>query len=476
MAKKPPKKNSPPKGDEVQSEGGVGLDPVQAEDSSEVIDAVDARVIDAIQDANGEDTQEPEAIKTGEILPPAEPMAWGVGDAVEEVVRETLRLEAGEVGRRGIPVGALSKIRGRKPELERIMRGVVKIPPGLSTLNEDGSVTTKRGKRENIEIYDFRRPYRVSRDRMRTLEALYDRLVKMLEGWLVGRLRTQVEIAVEEVSQVSYGEFTNSLENPCAAFIFDVHGSGGQHGVINIEMGLAYHIVDRLFGGDGRTVDMRRPLTKVERMAIRPLAERVGGALTDIWQGLVTLDVDIREFQSMPDMLKTSARDESVLLATLTVSAAIRGRGDTPTVVDDPRATGRIQVVLPFAVLDQFLMNSNKRNVRDMPGTEEELARARLVAEGGLRVSRTVVAARLPEFSMTLEELAYLRVGDVVPTGISVETPLRVLVGEAERYLAVPGKVGRRMAARITAQVAEEVHWAGREAIEAIDNEVTWLS
>ena len=31
--------------------------------------------------------------------------------------------------------------------------------------------------------YDFRRPHRMSKERLRTLEAMYEQVVKTLEGW-----------------------------------------------------------------------------------------------------------------------------------------------------------------------------------------------------------------------------------------------------------------------------------------------------
>lgn len=83
-------------------------------------------------------------------------------------------------------------------------------------------------------MYDFRRPHRVSKERLRTLEAMYERLVKSLEGWLIGRVRGQVELSLQSVEQFSFGEFVLSLPTPCASYIFDVRDTGGQQGVIDL--------------------------------------------------------------------------------------------------------------------------------------------------------------------------------------------------------------------------------------------------
>ena len=77
----------------------------------------------------------------------------------------------------------------------------------------------------DVQVYDFRRPHRVSKERLRTLEAMYERLVKGLEAWLISRVRGQIEVRLQSVEQFSFGEFTLSLPMPCSAYIFDIAGT-----------------------------------------------------------------------------------------------------------------------------------------------------------------------------------------------------------------------------------------------------------
>src|SRR3990170_3417236 len=76
----------------------------------------------------------------------------------------------------------------------------------------------RKGAIDQVSLYDFRRPHRVSKERLRTLEAMYERLVKSLEGWLISRVRGQVELTLQGVEQFSFGEFTLSLPTPCATY------------------------------------------------------------------------------------------------------------------------------------------------------------------------------------------------------------------------------------------------------------------
>jgi flagellar motor switch protein FliM len=58
---------------------------------------------------------------------------------------------------------------------------------------------SRSASRREVHLYDFRRPHRVSKERLRTLEAMYERLVKSLEGWILGRVRGHIELNLHGV-------------------------------------------------------------------------------------------------------------------------------------------------------------------------------------------------------------------------------------------------------------------------------------
>jgi flagellar motor switch protein FliM len=138
----------------------------------------------------------------------------------------------------------------------------------------------------DVQVYDWRRPHRVSKERLRTLEAMYERLVKGLEAWLVQRVRGQMEVRLQSVEQFSFGEFTLSLPMPCSSFIFDIANTG-QRGVIDI--GPEFSTPSSIgFGGEGGGAALTRTLTPIERMAVRSVADRMprarrSGRITCRW-------------------------------------------------------------------------------------------------------------------------------------------------------------------------------------------------
>jgi flagellar motor switch protein FliM len=286
----------------------------------------------------------------------------------------------------------------------------------------------------DVQVYDFRRPHRVSREKLRALEAMYERLVKSFEGWLVARVRDSIELSLQSVEQISFGEFLLSLPVPCSSFIVDIRH--GQQGVVDFGREFSYFLVDRLFGGSGGATPAipDRALTPIERMAIRVVGDRLLALVAEIWQDQVPLELSIGGFETIPEIIQANQREDPVLV--VNVAATFTG------------ASSLISICLPLGVLEKFFLAGGDRTQRAI-GTTQERDEARAVTESTLRRTRVPVAARLPEFRLSMRDVLELQPGSVLSTGIPTDAPLSVLVGTQPRFTAGAGKVGHSRAVRI---------------------------
>ena len=290
------------------------------------------------------------------------------------------------------------------------------------------------GPDPDAQPYDFRRPHRVSRERLRTLEAMYERMVKGLEQWLVSRLRGHVELRLQSVEQFAYAEFAMALPSPCASYVFDVRNAGAQ-GVVDVGHEFAFFLVDRLFGGSGQTPAPGRTLSPVERLAVRTVAERACQLLEEVWRDHVTLDLLVTGFESSPEILQVANREEPVLVANVEVTAG--------------GASSLLVLCLPFGVLEKFFQGGGPRRVGGVAGSGAERDASRLRTELALRATPVAVSVRLPSFPLTLRELAAIVPGQVLDTGVPRDAELTVLVGGQPRFAGSAGRVGRRLAVRL---------------------------
>lgn len=286
-----------------------------------------------------------------------------------------------------------------------------------------------------VQVYDFRRPHRVSRERLRALEAMYERLAKALESWLIARLRGQVELRLTGIEPIGFGEFIMSLPTPCASFLVRVKDSGGLQGVIDIGYGFAYTVVDRLFGGSGEPLLLERSLTTIERQAVRGVVERVVALLEEIWEDHLSLRLELAGFETVPDVIQAVNREDPVLVATL--EATLPGG-----------TTSQLLICLPFVVLDKFFSGAATRRVSVL-GPETERAASRGRTEASVRNARVAVSARLPEFRLPLQAIASLRVGSTLSTGIERDAPVQVFVSGQRRFVGSVGRLGRRLAVHV---------------------------
>ena len=289
----------------------------------------------------------------------------------------------------------------------------------------------------DVQVYDFRRPSRVSKERLRTIEAMYERLVKSLEGWLISRVRGQVEVRLQGIESISFGEFVISLPTPCASYLFDISDSGHQQGVIDIGHEFAFFLVDRLFGGgSAAATTMDRSLTPIERLAVRSVADRIMTLVQEIWSDHVSLDLRLAGFESFPEIMQAVNREDPVLIASLEVRA-----GDLRSL---------ILLCLPLAVLDKFFAGTTRRRINAVAGSERERERSRELTETSLRAASVQVAARLPVFHLPLRALSTLQVGGILSTGIPRSAQLDVLVSGQRRFAGAAGRVGQKLAVRVT--------------------------
>ncbi len=305
----------------------------------------------------------------------------------------------------------------------------------LSNERETSREEAPRTGTPGVRVYDFRRPARISKDRKRSLEAIYEHLAKALEGWLRGRVTDPLTMELQSVEELTFGEFRAGLPSPCASFIVDVNGDAGPQGIIDFGQEFAFFLVDRLLGGTGQPALFERSLTPTERLLARIVAERVTSQLSDAWKDHVEIGLKVAGFESTPEMLQIANREDPVLVATLSVSA-----GDM---------SSPLTLCLPVSVLETFFTSPGARKVPVAQGSSEERKTERENVEGTLRSARIPVRARFKEVPFTLRELASLQIGSVLKTGISTDADLVLMVAGQQRFVASPGKLGGNLAALV---------------------------
>lgn len=303
-----------------------------------------------------------------------------------------------------------------------------------------------RGRKPNAEVipYNFLRPPRISKDRRVQLESIFSRFALAMQSMLSSRLRQPMDVSYS-VEQATFSEYVLSIANPCAAFVFNLGGTEGGQGAVDLSTDLAFYIVDRVFGGPGEGTRMERGLTPLERTVTRGIVDKMLYALREAWQDHVAFNPEITGFESTPDMLQISSHEDNVLVANLEVRAG--------------SFSSLVAMCIPLLALEGFL---GEKTTGRTP-TKQQLSPAqRLSVESSVRGANVNLVARFPTIRLSAREVAQLKVGQVIQTTQPIDGPIELHVNGARRFFGQLGQYRRQLGLKVTDAVPGDTTTAPR--------------
>jgi len=286
-----------------------------------------------------------------------------------------------------------------------------------------------RSRREltDVEVrpYDFKRPERVSKDQMRSLQTLHEAFGRNFGAALSGFLRTIVEVKVATCEQMTYSEFIAGLPNPTSFNLLNAEPLEGQI-CLEISPLIIYPIIDRLLGGTNRELFIpQRPLTAIESRLINKVTDRAIEALTEAWAGIKQLTFSVSGGESNPQLVQIVPPNEVVVVVGFEMKMANRA--------------GTMNLCIPYAVIEPImdeLAAQSWFSTGKVRGSPEYSSRI------GDQLNRAALelTGLLAETSITLRELIDLSVGDVIVTERAATDPVVLCVEGEPKLLAGIGQ------------------------------------
>jgi flagellar motor switch protein FliM len=194
-------------------------------------------------------------------------------------------------------------------------------------------------------------------------------------------------------------------------------------------------MIDRLFGGPGRTPAKTRPLTEIERTIVERISQRMLDLSKEAWENITELTPRVEFIESNPQFAQIVSPMEMVILISLETRV-----GDLE---------GIINFCIPYIVLEPII---EKLSVHYWFARTPKEHKQENVLYLKQKIESAQISFRviLGTTSITVRELLDLQVGDVVPLDRSVNSPLEVLVGNRLKFYAKPGIQNNRLAVQIT--------------------------
>jgi flagellar motor switch protein FliM len=286
--------------------------------------------------------------------------------------------------------------------------------------------------------YDFRRPIKLSREHIRTLQIAFETYARSCGTLLTTRLRVVSSVNLAAIEQLNYDEYVASLNNPTVIAVVSLDPLPGTV-LLEISSSAVMTAIDHLLGGPGGA-QPQRPLTEVEMPLLRGLLERMLGELRYGFATLIDISPKLREIEYNAQFLRAHQQGDAVVVASF----------DMKIGAEECVAS----ICLPFTTILPVLERQETIELTTAERMVRDLAHRNLTA--GLSAAPIDVAVRFRPIRMRTDDIVDLQPGDVVPLGHPVSVPLEITVNETVFAHAVPGNQGARLACLVVPSPKEE--------------------
>jgi flagellar motor switch protein FliM len=278
----------------------------------------------------------------------------------------------------------------------------------------------------------------VSYERLPMLEVVFDRLVRMLTTSLRNFTSDNVEVSLDNINSIRFGDYLNSIPLPAMLVVFKAV-EWDNYGLIVVDSTLIYSIVDVLLGGRKGTAPMRiegRPYTTIERTLIERLAAVVLHDLSTAFDPLSPVTFQFDRLEINPRFATIARPANAAILTKLRIDMEDRG--------------GRLELLLPYATLEPVRELLLQMFMGEKFG-RDSIWENHLVSE--LWLTDVELSAVLDEQTLSLNDVMKFKVGKTMMLNASVEAPVRVVCGGVDLSEGRMGRMGNNIAVRLDSPV-----------------------
>ncbi len=296
--------------------------------------------------------------------------------------------------------------------------------PSNATVQPRRGDSPATGTRHQVHPRHAQKPSLLGADQIAALRSIHETFGRGFATALSAMLRSVVEVKLNSVEQVTFGEFSFRLENPTCFHLLRAEPLDGNL-MLDMSPTILYPIIDRMLGG-GREPGCiaRRPLTEIELRLVARMTTLLLEELRSAWQNLVKLEFSVQRVESNPQLIETVRPNEAVVVISFELKIT--------------ESRGAIQLCIPWKSLEAvrgalagylaFGKPHQPESGNEMSPLGEEFQHS--VVE---------VVAYLAETKISENDILNLRVGDIITTEMAVHTPISVYVAGVPRFHAHPG-------------------------------------
>jgi flagellar motor switch protein FliM len=281
----------------------------------------------------------------------------------------------------------------------------------------------------------------VSYERLPMLEVVFDRLVRMMSTSLRNFTSDNVEVSIDNITSIRFGDYLNSIPLPAMLSVFKAE-EWDNYGLLTVDSALIYSIVDVLLGGRRGTAAMRiegRPYTTIERNLVERLVTVVLSDLSGAFDPLSPVTFRFERLETNPRFATIGRPANAAVLARLRVDMEDRG--------------GRLEVLLPYATLEPVREILLQGFLGEKFG-RDSIWEAHLAGE--LWSTNVPIEAVLDTVEMPLREVLNLKVGSRILLNADINADVTLVCGDLPMFVGKMGRKSGHIAIRISEKMEKD--------------------
>ena len=306
-------------------------------------------------------------------------------------------------------------------------------------------------EQRQITLYDFKRPNRVSKEQLRSIKAIHDKMARNLASNISSLMRSIVEIQLHSVDQMTYGEFLMSLPSPTSFNVFSLKPLDGK-GVIEINPSIVFPMIDRLLGGPGMPFDTNREFTDIELNLLDQILRVITQNMKEIWSPIMDLYPVIEAKESSPNVVQIVAQNEIVIMVVMEIVIG--------------QTSGMMNICYPVISIESLLPKLASRDLMlsETSGRKSRNKELRALIRG----ARIELEAVLGYAKLNMKEILDLEVGDIIKLNRAADDSVMVKVDGREKFVAEFGVKRYRRCIKIKEKLKTE-HDEIKEILEMLE-------
>lgn len=269
----------------------------------------------------------------------------------------------------------------------------------------------------------------VNYERLPMLDIVFDRLVRLMSTSLRNLTSDNVEVSLDQVSTVRFGDYMNSIPLPAMLSVFKAE-EWDNNGLLVVDSALIYSVVDVLLGGRKGTPAIRvegRPYTTIESKLVERMVQVALADLSTAYDPLAPVNFSLDRMETNPRFATITQAGNACVLARLRVDMGDRG--------------GRIEILIPYATLEPIRELLLQMFMGEKFG-RDSIWENHLTQE--LYKTDVQLQAVLAETTVSLDDLLNWKVGTQVMFNTNVDDELELRCGHFPMFR---GPVGQRQGA-----------------------------